>query len=80
MLHSLIYDRLTEQDLVLEALGAGAKLNSILEKVDAGEGTLGLLVNDPTLYGDLKLLVGGAQRSAVVRTLIRLSTEEEAAK
>jgi phospholipid/cholesterol/gamma-HCH transport system substrate-binding protein len=80
VLHSLIYDRLTEQDLVLEALGAGAKLNSILEKVDAGEGTLGLLVNDPTLYGDLKLLVGGAQRSAVVRTLIRLSTEEEAAK
>jgi phospholipid/cholesterol/gamma-HCH transport system substrate-binding protein len=50
VLHSLIYDRLTEQDLVLEALGAGAKLNSILEKVDAGEGTLGLLVNDPTLY------------------------------
>jgi phospholipid/cholesterol/gamma-HCH transport system substrate-binding protein len=77
VLHSLIYDRLTEQDLVLEALGAGAKLNSILEKVDAGQGTLGLLVNDPTLYGDLKLLVGGAQRSAVVRTLIRLSSEEE---
>lgn len=77
VLHSLIYDRLTEQDVVLEALGAGARLNSILEKVDRGDGTLGLLVNDPTLFEDLKVLVGGAQRSAVVRTLIRLSSDEE---
>lgn len=74
VLHSLIYDELQEQDLVLEALAAGAKLNSILAKVDRGEGTLGLMVNDPTLYEDLKLLVGGANRSAVVRTMIDLST------
>jgi len=74
VLHSLIYDELQEQDLVLEALAAGAKLNSILAKVDRGEGSLGLMVNDPTLYEDLKLLVGGANRSAVVRTMIDLST------
>jgi phospholipid/cholesterol/gamma-HCH transport system substrate-binding protein len=78
VLHSLIYDRVTEQDLVLEALGAGAKLNSILAKVDAGEGTLGLLVNDPTLFEEMKVLVGGAQRSAVVRALIRLSSGNKA--
>lgn len=80
VLHSLVYDRLTEQDLVLEALGAGAKLNSILAKVDAGDGTLGLLVNDPTLFEDMKVLLGGAQRSAVVRTLIRLSSEDDEKK
>jgi len=73
VLHSLIYDELQEQDLVLEALAAGAKANSILAKVDSGEGTLGLLVNDPTLYEEIKLLVGGARRSAVVRTMIDLS-------
>lgn len=75
VLHSLIYDELQEQDIVLEALAAGAKLNSILAKVDSGEGTLGLMVNDPTLYEDLKLLVGGANRSAIVRTMINLTTE-----
>jgi len=75
VLHSLIYDELTEQDVVLEALEAGSRLNSILAKIDRGEGTVGLLLNDPTLYEDLKQLVGGAQRSAVVRTLIRLSTD-----
>lgn len=76
VLHSLIYDELIEQDIVLEALEAGAKMNSILEKVDRGEGTIGLLVNDPTLYEDLKLLVGGARRSAVVRTMIRMSSDD----
>jgi phospholipid/cholesterol/gamma-HCH transport system substrate-binding protein len=73
LLHSLVYEPLTEQDVVLEALDAGARLNSILAKIDTGEGTLGLLLNDPTLYEDLKRLLGGAQRSAVVRTLIRMS-------
>jgi phospholipid/cholesterol/gamma-HCH transport system substrate-binding protein len=76
LLHSLVYEPLTEQDVVLEALDAGARLNSILAKVDTGEGTIGLLLNDPTLYEDLKRLVGGANRSTVVRTLIRLSGEE----
>jgi phospholipid/cholesterol/gamma-HCH transport system substrate-binding protein len=77
VLHSLIYDELQEQDIVLEALAAGSKLNSILAKVDSGEGTLGLMVNDPTLYEDLKLLVGGANRSAIVRTMINLSSDQD---
>jgi phospholipid/cholesterol/gamma-HCH transport system substrate-binding protein len=77
VLHTLIYESTAEQDVVMEALEAGARMNSILEKVDSGEGTLGMLLNDPTLYEDLKVLLGGAQRSLVVRSLIRLSTEEE---
>ena len=77
LLHSLVYEPLTEQDVVLEVLDAGSRLNSILAKLDQGEGTLGLLLNDPTLYDDLKRLVGGAQRSTVVRTLIRMSDKDE---
>jgi phospholipid/cholesterol/gamma-HCH transport system substrate-binding protein len=73
-----VYEPLTEQDVVLEVLDAGARLNSILGKIDSGEGTMGLLLNDPTLYEDLKRLVGGAQRSTVVRTLIQMSGDEKA--
>ncbi len=72
ILHSLIYEPPTEQDVVMRAVEAGATLNSILLKIDRGEGTLGLLVNDPTLYDELKRFVGGARRSAVVRALLRL--------
>lgn len=75
ILHSLIYDAPTEQDVILEVLEAGARLNSILAKVDRGEGTVGLLLNDPTLYEELKLLVGGARRSAIVRTMVNLSAD-----
>jgi phospholipid/cholesterol/gamma-HCH transport system substrate-binding protein len=75
VLHTLIYETPTEQDIVLEAIEAGSRLNSILAKVDRGEGTMGLLLNDPTLYEDLKRLIGGAQRSRAVRTLIQLSTD-----
>ena len=61
----------------LTQLGAATEtLTRILEKIDSGEGTLGLLLNDPTLYEDVKELVGGAQRSLVVRSLIRMSSED----
>jgi phospholipid/cholesterol/gamma-HCH transport system substrate-binding protein len=77
MMHSLIYEAQTEHDVIVEALEAGARLNSILAKIDRGEGTLGLILNDPTLYEELKLLVGGANRSGVIRTMIRLMSKED---
>ncbi len=76
-LHRLIYGDGEDSDVLSEALVAIHQLNTILGKVDAGNGTLGLLVNDPGLYHDLQELVGGAQRSLVVRSLIRLSTDGE---
>jgi len=77
ILHTLIYDKPTEQDIVLQTLEAGARLNSILAKIDRGEGSFGLMLNDPTLYEDLKLLIEGANRSAVVRTMIRMMATDE---
>jgi phospholipid/cholesterol/gamma-HCH transport system substrate-binding protein len=77
LLHTLVYEPTSEQGVVLEVLEAGARLNNILSKIDSGEGTLGRLLNDPTVYEDLKLLLGGAERSLVVRSLIRLSTDED---
>lgn len=76
LIHSLIYGGPEERDVVMEFIEAGARLNNILAKVDQGEGTVGLLLNDPTLFEDLKVLLGGAQRSTVVRTLVRMSLEQ----
>lgn len=73
ILHTLIFEPTSEQDLVRKTLEAGARLNQILAKVDSGKGTLGLLLNDPTLYEELVTLVGGAQRSMVVRSLVRMA-------
>jgi phospholipid/cholesterol/gamma-HCH transport system substrate-binding protein len=70
LLHQLVYTPADEQQMLLELERASARLASALEKVDQGDGTLGLLVNDPTLYYDLKALAGGARRSWILRSLV----------
>lgn len=60
-----------------------AKLESILSKIDEGEGTLGALVNDPGVYEDIKAMTGGAKRSTVLKFFMKQfidSGEKEAAK
>jgi len=46
-------------------------LNLILSKINDGQGTLGALINDPGLYDDAKALLGGANRSRIVRNMVR---------
>ncbi len=46
-------------------------LRSVSEKINAGEGTLGALVADPTIYERLVAILEGAQRSFLLRSLIR---------
>lgn len=46
-------------------------IKSISQKIDQGQGTLGLLVNDPSLFDDLKSLVGGAERNKILKFFIR---------
>lgn len=51
-----------------EALG---HLDSIMKKIDGGDGTLGSLVNDPTVYEDVKSVLGGAKRSSILKYFMR---------
>jgi phospholipid/cholesterol/gamma-HCH transport system substrate-binding protein len=46
-------------------------LDSILRKIDGGDGTLGSLINDPTVYEDVKSVMGGAKRSSVLKYFMR---------
>jgi phospholipid/cholesterol/gamma-HCH transport system substrate-binding protein len=75
-LHTLVYGE-TGTNNAVENLDASTEhLKSILTKVDEGEGTLGALVNDPTLYEDLKTLMGGASRSKVIRAVVDLTLKK----
>jgi phospholipid/cholesterol/gamma-HCH transport system substrate-binding protein len=51
-------------------------LNSILEKIDNGRGTLGAFINDPGIYDDTKALVGQTNRNRIMRNLIRQTIKE----
>jgi phospholipid/cholesterol/gamma-HCH transport system substrate-binding protein len=55
------------QDLKASA----ANLRAISEKINQGEGTVGALLADPTVYERLVSILDGAQRSFLLRSLIR---------
>jgi phospholipid/cholesterol/gamma-HCH transport system substrate-binding protein len=50
---------------------AMADLRAITGRIEGGEGTLGGLVQDPTVYENLAAFLEGAQRSVLLRALIR---------
>jgi len=58
---------LTMHDLQI----AVANLKSISEKINEGEGTVGLLIADPTIYERLVTILDGAQRSFLLRSMIK---------
>jgi phospholipid/cholesterol/gamma-HCH transport system substrate-binding protein len=65
----------------LQAAAAGlraltADLQVITTRLREGEGTIGGLLEDPTVYEDLSALLRGANRSRLLRSLIRSMREE----
>jgi len=77
-LHQLVYGDAGE--MFEDLRGASADLKRITAKIAAGEGTLGAMINDPTIYEDLRTIVGNVKRSWILRTLVRaaISTQEKA--
>jgi phospholipid/cholesterol/gamma-HCH transport system substrate-binding protein len=70
LLHALIADP-KGANLVGDLADAAADLKRVTGKLARGEGTLGALLDDPTLYEDLSTLLRGAERSWILRTVIR---------
>jgi len=48
-----------------------ANMKQITERINEGEGTIGALIADPTVYEQLVSILEGAQRSSILRFLIR---------
>jgi phospholipid/cholesterol/gamma-HCH transport system substrate-binding protein len=55
---------------------ASGDLKEILGTIKRGEGTIGKLINDPSLYDDLVALFGRANRNKLVRAVIRSTMKE----
>jgi phospholipid/cholesterol/gamma-HCH transport system substrate-binding protein len=52
------------------------RLDSVLAKIDRGEGSLGALINDPSVHQQLKSLLGGSSRKDHIKSMIRTSIEK----
>ena len=68
--HALLYDP-DNAKIVDEFQATMTNVRSVTDAVNEGDGTLGLLVRDPQLYEDLRVLLGGAQRNALLKAYIR---------
>jgi len=51
-------------------------LKNILAKIDKGEGTLGALINDPSLHEQLLNMVGKRPRNSYLKPLIRATLKK----
>jgi len=56
---------------------ATASVRDILGDMRQGRGTLGALLVDPSLYEDLKSLVGNVQRNEILRAMVRYSIHQD---
>ncbi|MCM2280338.1 MAG: MlaD family protein [Bdellovibrionaceae bacterium] len=65
-------DQLPENKKLRMAVNSMA---SIMDKIDSGKGTLGALVNDPSLHQNLKSVLGGSQRGRYIKEMARESIQ-----
>jgi phospholipid/cholesterol/gamma-HCH transport system substrate-binding protein len=59
--------------------GVSADLRQIIADLRAGRGTLGALLVDPSVYEDLKLVLGNVERNKALRALVRYSIRKDEA-
>ncbi len=65
-------------DEMMKDLSSTAKsAKNIVKKVEQGEGSLGAIINDPTVYEDLKVILGGAKRSKTIKGLIQYTIKKK---
>jgi phospholipid/cholesterol/gamma-HCH transport system substrate-binding protein len=75
--HSLVYGDDSSQHVMTNLNAMSDDLRAIVGDVRQGRGTLGGLLVDPTIYEDIKGLVGNVERNEVLRALVRYSIKAD---
>ena len=76
VLHSLVYEE-GNSNFLRDLNQMSATLNGLVQDIDHGRGTVGGLVRDPTVYEDLKTILGNIERNIVFKALIRFTMEKD---
>ncbi|HEX5747788.1 MAG TPA: MlaD family protein [Archangium sp.] len=69
--HQLVYGK--AGNMLADLGSAAADIKQITSMVARGEGSLGGILKDPTVYEDLREVVGNVRRNRVLRTLVRFA-------
>jgi phospholipid/cholesterol/gamma-HCH transport system substrate-binding protein len=77
---SLVHDVLYEKDsgeMIQNLNRTTADLQSIVADIKSGKGTLGAFLVDPSVYEDVKVLLGNVSRNRSLRALVRYSIKQD---
>jgi phospholipid/cholesterol/gamma-HCH transport system substrate-binding protein len=74
---SLLYGDDASQQLIGDLNAITRDVRRIVDGIQAGRGTLGALMVDPSVYEDLKLLLGNVERNRTLRALVRYSIRRD---
>lgn len=74
--HSLLYKEESAQ-MVENLNRASADLSNITADLREGKGTLGAFLTDPSVYEDIKVLLGNVGRNRSLRALVRYSIQKD---
>lgn len=74
-IHTLLYE--DKSNLIADLSATVHILRTLAEEAAQGRGTVGGLLKDPTLYEDLKLIVGKVKRNALLKTLVRAAIQSD---
>jgi phospholipid/cholesterol/gamma-HCH transport system substrate-binding protein len=70
-------DSVLGDQLAGDLTNMSSDLRSMLSDLRQGKGTLGALLVDPSVYEDLKMLLGNVQRNQALRALVRYSIRRD---
>lgn len=76
---SVIYGDDASQRTMANLNAMSDDLKSIVADMRAGKGTLGALLVDPSIYEDLKVVLGNVERNKALRALVRYSIRRDEA-
>jgi phospholipid/cholesterol/gamma-HCH transport system substrate-binding protein len=79
MLHSLIYEQ-DKTNMIQDLAHAAKVVRQVAEEVNQGKGTIGGLLKDPTVYQDLKTVLGNIKRNLLLKAVIRMTIEKDELK
>ena len=75
--HAVVYGDPDMQQIMGNLNAMSGDLRKIVADIKAGKGTIGGLLVDPSVYEDLKALVGNVERNQVLRALVRYSIKQD---
>jgi phospholipid/cholesterol/gamma-HCH transport system substrate-binding protein len=75
--HAVLYGDDSSQHIMANFNAMSDDLRVIVTGVRQGKGTIGGLLVDPTVYEDIKSLVGNVERNEVLRALVRYSIKAD---